>query len=221
MQNSIRCACGNYLDTDAHQPGDRVQCPTCNKVFLIGGLAVATFSVPNEMAFTVEELLADPSIEKSSRSVGLATHLFRAIVFCVPLAMLGSRLFCCQPTADADQTEVIGVAIVLIAIAIFAIWYFCFGATVCTRSEAALRHVTGPLSKACDAFKCKTGFWPERLEDLLKQHNQDAAYVDDMDALIDPWGNPYQYDAEGPMNHGERPDIWCESPETRSKVGNW
>ena len=47
-------------------------------------------------------------------------------------------------------------------------------------------------------------------------------YLETPDALIDPWGQPYQYNAQGPMNNGMKPDIWAV-PKTNpnNKIGNW
>jgi hypothetical protein len=40
------------------------------------------------------------------------------------------------------------------------------------------------------------------------------------DALIDPWGRTYEYNATGTKNKGEQPDVWCVTPAGET-IGNW
>jgi hypothetical protein len=40
------------------------------------------------------------------------------------------------------------------------------------------------------------------------------------EALIDPWGKPYQYDPAGPKNKGKKPDVWTVTPG-KKVIGNW
>lgn len=42
--------------------------------------------------------------------------------------------------------------------------------------------------------------------------------------LLDPWGNSFQYDPNGPRNQGLKPDIWTVDVECVSadaSLGNW
>jgi hypothetical protein len=40
------------------------------------------------------------------------------------------------------------------------------------------------------------------------------------EAIVDPWKNPYQYDASGPKNKGKKPDVWTTTPD-KVVIGNW
>jgi hypothetical protein len=51
------------------------------------------------------------------------------------------------------------------------------------------------------------------LEDLV---GKDVAASD----LVDHWGKPYQYNAQGANNGGLKPDIWTTTPRG-IQVGNW
>lgn len=43
--------------------------------------------------------------------------------------------------------------------------------------------------------------WPSSLNELLKGDDQgNGPYVADKKWLVDPWGQPYQYDVKGPSN---------------------
>jgi hypothetical protein len=44
--------------------------------------------------------------------------------------------------------------------------------------------------------------------------------INSADALIDPWGRPYNYDPNGPRNNGNKPDIWAVAPDG-ALIGNW
>jgi hypothetical protein len=47
--------------------------------------------------------------------------------------------------------------------------------------------------------------------------------LESRDALLDPWGQPFQYDKNGTINQGMKPDIWTTDPKDpqRTKLGNW
>jgi hypothetical protein len=71
------------------------------------------------------------------------------------------------------------------------------------------------LTKAVEAYTKARGMAPAKLMDLVT-----AGIVDPKATLLDPWGNPYQYDAKGKKNGGKRPDIWAVTPDRR-QIGNW
>lgn len=74
------------------------------------------------------------------------------------------------------------------------------------------------LSDACDAYKVREGIYPESLE-VLVQGGKVA-----QEALIDPWGRPYQYNPTGPKNKGLRADVWSQGPDPKDPkgiIGNW
>jgi hypothetical protein len=63
---------------------------------------------------------------------------------------------------------------------------------------------------------------PESLKALAeKQPDGGPAYLE-VQALTDPWGNPFQYDPTGPQNKGEKPDVWSQGPPgAKTPIGNW
>jgi general secretion pathway protein G len=61
--------------------------------------------------------------------------------------------------------------------------------------------------------------YPPALASLLQQDEGGGPYLKTPDALVDPWGRPYQYDPNGSRNGGRQPDIWAEAPG--GEVGNW
>ncbi len=89
--------------------------------------------------------------------------------------------------------------------------------------SAAQLQMKGDLSAACKTYKLKTGNWPQSLAVLL-QKTDDGLYgpfLDNQTAIIDPWGNQYQYDPAGPRNNGTQPDISTEVPGKGVVIGNW
>lgn len=60
---------------------------------------------------------------------------------------------------------------------------------------------------------------PNQLTDLLVQDEFGGPYLKTAEALVDPWGNVYQYNPAGTNSGGVQPDIWSESPY--GKIGNW
>jgi hypothetical protein len=78
------------------------------------------------------------------------------------------------------------------------------------------------LTKALDTFKVFTGEYPPSLQELTMPHEGRAPLVA-ASALVDPWGQVYQYDPGGPENQGKRPDVWTVRPggDKAAKIGNW
>ncbi len=83
-----------------------------------------------------------------------------------------------------------------------------------SKEDKARIEVTN-LTKAVEAYQKIKGNPPGKLADLVK-----AGYVDPKATLLDPWGNPYQYDPNGTKNGGRRPDIWAVNPDNKL-IGNW
>lgn len=83
-----------------------------------------------------------------------------------------------------------------------------------SKEDKARIEVTN-LTKAVEAYQKVKGNPPGKLADLVT-----AGYVDPKATLLDPWGNPYQYDPNGTKNGGRRPDIWAVNPD-KKLIGNW
>jgi hypothetical protein len=75
------------------------------------------------------------------------------------------------------------------------------------------------LTQALEGYRITHGKWPPSLAALLQQDEEGGPWVKNPSDLIDPWGQPYQYNAAGPHNNGRQPDIWADSPS--GPVGNW
>jgi general secretion pathway protein G len=56
---------------------------------------------------------------------------------------------------------------------------------------------------------------PARLEDLLVKDQQGGPYLKTRDVLIDPWGNPYQYNpnAQNPDTGEQEPEVFTTAPD--------
>ena len=101
-----------------------------------------------------------------------------------------------------------------------------------TKRKAARSAVKGNLRLALGAFYLDNNFYPtteQGLQSLTKKpglgpqpQNWTKPYFDDKDALIDPWGRPYQYASPG--NEDREYDLWShgKNPEaTEDDIRNW
>jgi general secretion pathway protein G len=98
--------------------------------------------------------------------------------------------------------------------------YYLMGQVTESRKSRAKMDVR-TLTTACEMYaKDHLEQFPPSLAALLQRDSGGKGpYLKNEDSLIDPWGNPYQYNAQGPMNNGTQPDVWSESPY--GKIGNW
>jgi hypothetical protein len=113
-------------------------------------------------------------------------------------------------------------ALVLVMCGSFFVWGYYFAWTTMDDSETTIvfTQVRGPLSRACEMYRDKRGRFPDNLEVLLKKDALGGPYLESDDALIDSWGQKYQYEPMGPRNKGARPDIWTVAPNG-TEIGNW
>lgn len=127
-----------------------------------------------------------------------------------------------QRRAAFTLMEMLVVVAIIVALAGIG-GFFLMGALSTSQKDIAQTQVKGPLTDACRFYAIKhNGAFPEGLADLLKKDEFGGPYLEDPDALIDPWKQPYQYDKSGQMNNGTRPDIWTMDPkEPGVKIGNW
>jgi hypothetical protein len=72
------------------------------------------------------------------------------------------------------------------------------------------------IDKAVQVYYIQNGEYPKELKELEKG---DRPFVKP-GSLIDPWKNPYKYDAAGPKNDNMKPDIWTVTPDKKT-IGNW
>jgi general secretion pathway protein G len=87
----------------------------------------------------------------------------------------------------------------------------------------------GAMQSAFDLYRLHTNRYPVQLEDLWKEPSDAALaekwggpYLDQLKP--DPWGNPYQYSAEGKHNP-DKYDLWSYGPDGQNgsddDIGNW
>jgi general secretion pathway protein G len=78
------------------------------------------------------------------------------------------------------------------------------------------------LTTAVVSYKLKYGEFPDKLEQLVKPPDG-APFLKSKDALLDPWGRPYEYDANGPKHKGFLIDIWSLGSRLKKGpiIGNW
>jgi len=74
------------------------------------------------------------------------------------------------------------------------------------------------LTTGAMVYHLKFDTYPARLDQLV--HPPEGGPYAVPGALLDPWGQPYQYDPAGPRNHGKQPDIWTITPKGEV-IGNW
>jgi general secretion pathway protein G len=116
--------------------------------------------------------------------------------------------------------EMLVVVAIIVALAGMGGYYYFAQLDKANESKAKVQ-VKTTLKQACDTYRLNNGHYPESLEILLHpdQANAGKPYLENREAITDPWGQPYGYDANGQHNGGDRPDIWANSP--RGQIGNW
>ncbi|NOY41557.1 MAG: type II secretion system major pseudopilin GspG [Planctomycetes bacterium] len=101
-----------------------------------------------------------------------------------------------------------------------------------TQDQANLKAVSaqvGMIKTPIDLYRLNMNKYPEELKDLWEEPEDEdlvekwgAPYIDEIGE--DPWGNDYQYRAEGEMNP-DGYDFWSDGPDgeegTDDDIGNW
>jgi len=124
-----------------------------------------------------------------------------------------------QRRAAFTLMEMLVVVAIIVALAGIG-GFFIMGQLVSGQKDAAYAQVNGPLTQACQAYFVANQHYPQSLEVLLQKDARGTVYLDKPDALVDPWGKRYQYDANGPNNQGLKPDIWTVHADGQM-IGNW
>jgi general secretion pathway protein G len=87
------------------------------------------------------------------------------------------------------------------------------------KEKIAKTQVKQTLTQACETFKLNNGDFPPNLEALTQAQPNGGVPILEADKIMDPWGQPYGYDASGSHNNGLKPDIW--SNHGGKQIGNW
>jgi general secretion pathway protein G len=116
--------------------------------------------------------------------------------------------------------EMIVVVAIIVALAGVGGFYL-LGALGGAEKDVARTQCKGPLQTAVQTYYVNNHQWPSSLSVLLnKDANGKGPYLEDQNAIIDPWQKPYQYNAAGTRNNGRRPDISTIAPDG-TEIGNW
>lgn len=86
------------------------------------------------------------------------------------------------------------------------------------REKIALAKVKA-LTQAAETYKLNNEDYPPNLEALAAPQPSGGPPLVPVDAIIDPWGQPYGYNPAGTNNGGLKPDIWANRPD--KQIGNW
>jgi general secretion pathway protein G len=118
--------------------------------------------------------------------------------------------------------EMLVVVAIIVALAGIG-GFFLLGQLSSAQEDIAKTQVTGALTHACQAYRIKHQEWPQNLNVLLQKDALGGPYLESPDALLDPWGHQYQYDATGQKNNGMKPDIWTvvQNSNPQKMIGNW
>ncbi len=76
------------------------------------------------------------------------------------------------------------------------------------------------IEKAAQGYEIAHGTLPQTLQELVQPPSGGRPYIEQQ-AMLDPWGQPYQYDPSGSRNGGLKPDVWTTAPSTGQQIGNW
>lgn len=117
--------------------------------------------------------------------------------------------------------EMLVVVAIIVALAGLGGYYVMGQLQSSQKKTAKLKAVE--LSKAVENYMIDhNNNPPPSLEVLLGTTEIGAGpYLKNKDALVDPWGQPYQYDPNGPRNQGRSPDIWSAGPKGNEQIGNF
>ena len=115
--------------------------------------------------------------------------------------------------------EILVVVAIILILAGLGGYYFMGQLKESRKSAAKIQIKT--LTKACQNYMLQHGDQPpDSLQTLRKKDANGGPYLENNDALYDPWGNQFQYNQGGSRNEGLYPDIWCMSPDG-VEIGNW
>lgn len=100
--------------------------------------------------------------------------------------------------------------------------YFTLARSLEAGKVAAAQAQIKILSNAADLYRLNHNAPPDKLEVLLKPDpvNDGAPYFKDAKALIDPWGQPFQYEPAGIKGKTVGSAIWTVTPN-KVMIGNW
>ena len=76
------------------------------------------------------------------------------------------------------------------------------------------------LEKVAQSIQIRQGSFPGSLSEMTQPSADGGQPALEAEAIRDPWGKEYVYDAGGARNGGRKPDISTTTP-TGKVIGNW
>jgi len=134
-----------------------------------------------------------------------------------------------RPTERAAFTLMEVLLVLIILVVIFSIVTPKLLGTKDQADIDATKVQIGAMDSAFDLYRMHTNRFPENLEDLWKEPEDEklkdkwaGPYSEELNE--DVWGNPFQYKAEGVKND-KKYDFWSNGPDGQSDtdddIGNW
>lgn len=134
-----------------------------------------------------------------------------------------------RPLVGFTLIEVLLVLVILVVLGSFAASQF-FGAQDQANINAAKTQIS-LFASNIDRYRLDCNVWPKALEDLVKKPSDNdtgerwaGPYLNKNKIPNDPWGNEFQYSADGKKNSGGV-DIWSSGPDGQDgsddDIGNW
>ena len=116
--------------------------------------------------------------------------------------------------------EMMVVVAIIVALAGASIYFM--GGQMDEGYKAKAQTGVKQMTDAVMTYKLQhAGVYPTSLNDLLLKDDQGhGPYILKQEDLVDPWGQPYQFDPSGTRNQSFQPDIWTTHP-TLGTFGNW
>ena len=111
--------------------------------------------------------------------------------------------------------EMVVVVAIIVALAGLGGYYF-LNTLKESQKKTAQVQVKTTLSTAVQNYMIDHGGQPPgQLQDLLRQDDRGGPYLKTQDALVDPWGNRYQYNPSGqnPDTGQQEPEIFTTAPD--------
>jgi general secretion pathway protein G len=78
------------------------------------------------------------------------------------------------------------------------------------------------LAEQAKMFNLRNQRYPESLQELMTPPDGGKSYLEDSSYLLDPWQQPYQYQAIGTHNLTGAPEVWSNGPPGENRqIGSW
>jgi hypothetical protein len=73
------------------------------------------------------------------------------------------------------------------------------------------------IEQVLAVYQLKYGHYPAKLKTLVEGPRP---YFAKPEAILDPWGKPWEYNPAGKRNKGKKPDLWTVTPD-KQLISNW